>query len=108
VALAECCFDSGGIGADVDIPAAGGDGDVDRVTATLFGESATRVIVSVRPADTAAVVARAQAAGVTAVRIGSTGGSQLRIRIDDVPAVECRVTGAEAQWSTGFSQWLEG
>jgi phosphoribosylformylglycinamidine synthase len=108
VALAECCFDSGGIGADVSIPAAGSDDGVDRTVATLFGESATRVIVSVRPVDTAAVLARAHAAGLTATRIGCTGGNQIRIRIDGAPAIECRLADAEAQWSTGFSQWLEG
>jgi phosphoribosylformylglycinamidine (FGAM) synthase-like enzyme len=108
VALAECCFDTGGRGADVDVPAAAGDGGVDRQVATLFGESATRVVVSVRPTETAAVIARATSAGLTAVRIGTTGGSQIRIRIDGQAVVECRVADAEAQWSTGFSQWLEG
>lgn len=108
VALAECCFDSGGMGADVTIPAADGDGGVDRLAATLFGESATRVIVSVRPAESAAVLARAQAAGVTAARIGVTGGGQIRISIEGKPALDCRVADAEARWSTGFSQWLEG
>jgi phosphoribosylformylglycinamidine synthase II len=108
VALAECCFDTGGRGADVDVPAAAGDGGVDRQVATLFGESATRVVVSVRPTETAAVIARATSAGLTAVRIGTTGGSQIRIRIDGQAVVECRVADAEPQWSTGFSQWLEG
>ena len=44
VTLAECCFDSGGIGADIDVPSAAGPmADVDRLAATLFGESASRV-----------------------------------------------------------------
>src|SRR5262245_22878265 len=44
VTLAECCFDSGGMGADVNVAAAAGDGGIDRLAATLFGESASRIV----------------------------------------------------------------
>jgi phosphoribosylformylglycinamidine synthase len=107
VALTECCCDSGGIGADVEIPSTAGDGGIDREAATLFGESATRVILSVHPSATEALLARARAAGVAAARIGRTGGSQVRIRIDGQPAIDCLLGEAEAKWATGFSQWLE-
>ena len=107
VALTECCCDSGGIGADVQIPLAESDGGIDRQAATLFGESATRVILSVHPSATEALLSRARAAGVTASRIGRTGGSQVRITIDGQPAIDCRLSEAEARWATGFSQWLE-
>ena len=46
VTVAECTFDSGGIGVPVDVPAAGAAGDFQAV-ATLFGESASRIVVSV-------------------------------------------------------------
>src|SRR5690606_1586129 len=78
IALAECCFDSGGIGARVDTPAAASDGGVDPLAALLFGESASRVIVSVDPARRDAVLAAARAAGVPAAVIGRTGGARLR------------------------------
>jgi phosphoribosylformylglycinamidine synthase len=107
VALTECCCDSGGIGADVEIPSTAGEGGIDREAATLFGESATRVILSVHPSATEALLARARAAGVAAARIGRTGGSQVRIRIDGQPAIDCLLGEAEAKWATGFSQWLE-
>ena len=41
--LAECCFESGGIGRRRVDSAAASDGGVDRLAATLFGESASRV-----------------------------------------------------------------
>jgi phosphoribosylformylglycinamidine synthase len=107
VALTECCADSGGIGAEVDVPSAPGDGGIDSQAATLFGESASRVILSVQPTETEAVLARARAAGVAAARIGQTGGSQFRITIGGEPAIDCRLGDAEARWTTGFSQWLE-
>ena len=74
VTLAECCFDSGGIGADIDVPAATSDGGVDRLAATLFGESASRVLVERESERVDAVLAAAAAAGVPASVIGQTGG----------------------------------
>src|SRR6185295_6682256 len=77
VTLAECCFDSGGIGADVALAGAPSDGGVDRLAATLFGESASRIIVAVDPARTADVLAAARTAGVPATR-GACGLTEVR------------------------------
>jgi len=107
VALVECCCDGGGIGADVVVPQAASDGGINREVATLFGESATRVIISVHPDATEGLLARAEAAGVAAARIGRTGGSQIRITINGQTPIDCRVAEAEARWATGFSQWME-
>ncbi|MND04407.1 hypothetical protein D3C83_246620 [compost metagenome] len=65
------------------------------------------MIVSVSPAETDSFLARAQAAGVTAARIGLTGGARLRIAIDGRAAIDCGVSEAESNWATGFSKWLE-
>ena len=47
VTLAECCFDSGGIGAEVSIDGVSvAKDDVTNRAAALFGESASRVVVS--------------------------------------------------------------
>ena len=107
VALAECCFDSGAIGAEVSVAAAAADGGISTDVATLFGESASRVILSVDPSRTEAVLAKAGAAGVPAVTIGRTGGRMIRIAIDGTPVLACAVDEAEARWSTGLSQWLD-
>jgi phosphoribosylformylglycinamidine synthase len=108
IALAECCFDAGGLGADVAIAAASSDDGVDRLAATLFGESASRVIVSVAPADIAAVLDLAKAAGVPAQRIGRTGGRAIRVTVDGAVAIEIAVPEAEARWSASLANWLDG
>ena len=46
VTLAECCFGAGGIGVVADLPASDGEAGPLTVNATLFGESASRVVVS--------------------------------------------------------------
>src|SRR5215210_6736508 len=74
VTLAECVFDSGGIGCSVDVPAAGS-----RLDATLFGESASRVVVSAGQHDTATLLQLAAELGVPARIIGTTGGSRITI-----------------------------
>jgi phosphoribosylformylglycinamidine synthase len=108
VTLAECCFETDGIGADVDVAPAASDGGFDRLTATLFGESATRVVVSVTAGQTAEVLAQAAAAGVPAARIGSTGGSAVRIRVGGETAIDCALNTAEERWATGLEAWLTG
>ncbi len=108
VTLAECCFDSGGIGAVVSVPAAASDGGVSREVATLFGETASRVIVSVDPTRTDAVLAGAAEAGLPAAKIGQTGGRWLTVAIEGTTAIECPLADAEARWTTGVSQWLDG
>jgi phosphoribosylformylglycinamidine synthase len=108
VTLAECCFDSGGIGADVAIAGAPADGGVDRLAATLFGESASRIIVAVDPTRTADVLAAARAAGVPATRIGRTGGNAIRISVDGQPAIDCAVSDAEARWRSSLASRIAG
>ena len=108
VTLAECCFEGGGFGASVAIPAAASDAGIDRLAATLFGESASRVIVSVEPAHTAAVLEAAAQAGLTAARIGRTGGTAVRIEVDGAVAIDCPVAAAEARWGTALKRLLEG
>ena len=107
VAMAECCFDSGGRGARVSVPAATGHDGFPGDVATLFGESASRVILSVDPEKTAEVLARAASAGVPAARVGSTGGGRLEVAIDGRTVVDCAVSEAEARWATGLSQWMQ-
>ena len=81
---------------------------MDRVAATLFGESATRVILSVTPADTGTVLGAAVRAGVPAARIGRTGGRTIQIAIDGQVAVDVAVSDAEARWKAVLSHWLDG
>jgi phosphoribosylformylglycinamidine synthase len=107
ITLAECCFDSGGVGIDVTIPVATSDGGVDLTAATLFGESASRAVVSVDPQATAALLEASKKKGVPAKKIGVTGGASIKIAIDQAGVViECSVADAESRWSTGLSKWF--
>lgn len=108
VTLAECCFDANGVGATIDVAEAASDGGVDVLAATLFGESASRVIVSVAPDAVEAVLAAAREAGVPAARAGRTGGTAIRIAIDGTEVVNVSVAEAEARWRTGLAGWLGG
>ena len=103
VALAECAFESDGIGFDVTVPA----GDAGGVAAALYGEAASQVVVSVREADVDAVQGQAEAAGVPVHVLGRTGGARLRMKIDGEPAVDVALADAEQRWSSGLSEYFE-
>jgi phosphoribosylformylglycinamidine synthase II len=102
VALAECCFDTGGIGVRADVAGVPGPVPGGVVNATLFGESASRVIVSLPEADVPALLKRASSAGVPATLIGSTGGPRISIAVDGQPAIDVEVAAAEQVWATAI------
>jgi phosphoribosylformylglycinamidine synthase len=108
VTLAECCFDTEGRGATVDLPALLEDSGtgVPPIAAALFGESVPQVVVSVAPDKTDEVITRAKAAGIPARVIGSTGGAALVIRIDGQPAITVSVAEAEHVWASSIESRL--
>ncbi|GGJ09818.1 phosphoribosylformylglycinamidine synthase subunit PurL [Alicyclobacillus cellulosilyticus] len=77
VALAEMCIGQG-IGAAVSLGRSGAESPLARA-GWLFSEAQGRVIVEMAPADVAAVIAAAEAAGVPAQAVGTTGGAWLEI-----------------------------
>ena len=111
VTLAECAFDTGGIGFEVDIPRA-----LDPVVqdpnlvssmghiAALFGESASRAVVSVREADRDALLHMAAAARVPAQLIGTTGGSRLVMRVSGEAAIDVAVAEVERVWASAIER----
>jgi phosphoribosylformylglycinamidine synthase len=110
VTLAECAFDSGGIGLVADVPAATAVAgqDAPSVAATLFGESASRVVVSVSQERKAALLQLAAQHGVPAAEIGRTGGSGIRLSIGGALALECSLDEAETLWSTALARHFAG
>ena len=108
VTLAECCFGTGALGASVSIERAASDGGVDLLAATLFGESASRVVVSTPVEQVSKVIDAARAAGVPATRIGRTGGRTIRIAVDGTVHIDCAVGEAEARWTASLPNWLDG
>jgi phosphoribosylformylglycinamidine synthase len=97
VTLAESCFDTGGIGASVDLTAA----------LELFSESASRIVVSVSASNEQDLLARARAAGVPARRIGTTGGSRLLISAGGQQIIDMAVGEAEQIWATALEAFFK-
>jgi hypothetical protein len=48
------------------------------------------------------LLARAQAAGVPAAKIGRTGGTRLVIRLDGEPAIDVAISDAEHAWGSAI------
>jgi phosphoribosylformylglycinamidine synthase subunit PurL len=107
VTVAESCFDTGGIGAEISIPGVDAADDATlNAAAALFGESASRAVISVAPADLTTAMEAAAAANVPARVIGQTGGGALRIAVAGQMAVEMRIDDAERAWNSSLEMLL--
>jgi phosphoribosylformylglycinamidine synthase len=103
MALAECCFGSADRGADVSIvPVSVARDSRLNQAAALFGESASRAIVSASPDKVDDLLAKAAARGVPAQVIGKTGGHQLRISVDGELAIDVPVGELERIWTSAI------
>lgn len=91
VALAECCI-QGNVGADVELMAAC------QISAALFGEAQSRVIVSAAPGDVEALQQIAADSGAECTILGETGGDGMRITVNDVEVVSVSVSTLESTW----------
>jgi phosphoribosylformylglycinamidine synthase len=107
IALAETCFDTGGIGAEVAIPETpvATDGRVNQAAA-LFGESASRVVVSAALDRVADLLQVAAAHGVPASVIGQTGGNLLRVSVGGEMAIDVPVGEIEHVWATSLDAYF--
>jgi phosphoribosylformylglycinamidine synthase len=83
VALAECCISNQIaretprlVGAEIDLSSLSDE----RLDALLFGETQSRVIVSVKALDAVKVIERAKLLGISAMRLGTVRDSALRIK----------------------------
>jgi len=105
VALAECSFGAGGMGAEMSLaPADVSEDAALNVAAVLFGESASRILVSVTPDCLTEVLQRAALAGVPATVVGETGGNRLRLAVGGRVAVDLAIDEAERQWATSIAR----
>jgi phosphoribosylformylglycinamidine synthase len=107
VAVAECCFDAG-LGVDVQVAASvvrdsREFGDI----ATLFGESASRVVVSAAPAQAEKLLQLAARDGVPARTIGRVGGDRIRLSVDGRPVIDESIGELETLWKTAVEQHFE-
>ncbi len=107
VTVAECCFDTGGVGVEVSI----GGVEVSRraavnCAAALFGESSSRVVISAAPESVRVVLARAASAGVPAAVVGRVGGTAIRIAVGGTDAIDVPVDECERAWSTAIERYF--
>jgi len=100
ITLAECTFDTGGVGVTANVARAVEGATA--VNATLFGESASRIVVSAARERVDAVLSAARAAGITAVEIGTTGGDRIQIGVDGATVIDTPVAVAEHAWATAI------
>jgi phosphoribosylformylglycinamidine synthase len=105
VTLAECCF-NGTPGVVVDLPpvdAEQGFGEV----ATLFGESASRAVVSVAAGREREALELARKDGVPAAVIGRVGGGRVRLSVGGRPVIDEAVESAERVWDSAIASRFE-
>ena len=109
VTLAECCFDTGGIGVVAGVPSSGGPNfsSAMKTDLTLFSESASRVVVSMSPEDLEVFLARTKAAGVPAELIGRTGGTRIAIAVAGADGLDIGVADAEQVWGHALERYFD-
>jgi phosphoribosylformylglycinamidine synthase len=103
IALAECCFETP-FGVTANVPEVGSVQAAFGAHATLFGESASRVIVSVRRNTLDALRAIATRLHVPIAVIGETGGDHITLKVDGQVMVDVAAKEAEAAWSTAIEK----
>ncbi len=74
--------------------------------ATLFGESASRAVVSVTREQRGPFMQLAAQVGVPALAIGFTGGSRLRMAVAGEIAIDCPLGEAETTWAAALERRL--
>jgi phosphoribosylformylglycinamidine synthase len=100
VAVAESCFGSGA-GAEIAIEGVAVSSDTHlNAAAALFGETASRVVVSAASDRVTDILQMAAAAHVPARVIGETGGNRLRMSVAGRVLVDVAVEEAERAWSS--------
>ncbi|MGH7261420.1 MAG: AIR synthase related protein, partial [Nitrospiraceae bacterium] len=103
VALAECCVSAPTqpLGAVVRLA-----GQTIRRDALLFGESQSRVVLSVKAGSVEKVLSIAKDLGVPAAKIGTVGGERLVIEVDaDKRGLGCRI---DTELGTILDRWANG
>ncbi|MEO2198055.1 MAG: phosphoribosylformylglycinamidine synthase subunit PurL [bacterium] len=110
VTLAECCVESGAVGAQVDLPESVESVERDDrfgVVQALFGEAPSRVVVSVATGQRERLLSRARERAVPAVVIGRTGGDRIRLAVAGEQVADIGLDEAEQAWGQGLTRHFE-
>jgi phosphoribosylformylglycinamidine synthase len=76
-------------------------------TATLFSESASRVVVSVAQQNLAALLEHAKTLGVPAREIGTTGSARISVSINGRLAIDLALSEAETIWESALEKYFK-
>jgi phosphoribosylformylglycinamidine synthase II len=110
VALAESCFSScrrDSIGARIDLGEHAKTSGIDDIVALLFAESPSRIILSVKPEDAAAIRAIADQFGAACATIGETGGQRLSFMGSGKTLFKVEVSKLEEDWRDALPSHLD-
>jgi phosphoribosylformylglycinamidine synthase len=98
VAAAECCLGRRrDLGAELELPGGGLP-----LPALLFGEDASRALVTAEEASVPEVLERAGAWGVPARVAGRVGGPSLRVRVDGRTVLDLALSRIRSVWERGL------
>lgn len=103
VALAESCFSNlarAGIGAEIELKTSL------RARSLLFGESPSRIVVSLSKTTASQLAEVAKRHGSPFEIIGRVGGDRLRIKVNEVERVDVSVAELEESWRSAIPQKL--
>jgi phosphoribosylformylglycinamidine synthase len=106
VTLAECAFGTRGVGLTVDLPSVDSSAPW-RSVATLFSESASRVVVSVARADVGQLLDRASVRGVPAREIGATVTGRINVSINGQGVIDIPLSEAETIWDSALEKYFQ-
>ena len=108
VTIAESCFASDGLSADVKLKSeAASEINAEPAEVALFGERGARAIVSLAPASLARLDKVAAQYGVVAKRIGSVTRSEFRIQYQGSPVIKGDVNAFRQAWSESLAAAIE-
>jgi phosphoribosylformylglycinamidine synthase II len=102
VTIAESCFASDGLSADVNLTH-----DAEATEVALFGERGGRAVVSLSAASLARLNAVAAQYGVAANRIGTVTRSEFRIQFNGTPVIRGDVSSFHKAWSESLAAAIE-
>jgi phosphoribosylformylglycinamidine synthase len=102
VTIAESCFASDGLSADVNLTP-----DAEPSEVALFGERGARAVVSLSAASLARLNAVAAQYGVAANRIGTVTRSEFRIQFNGTPVIRGDVSSFRKAWSESLARTVE-
>jgi phosphoribosylformylglycinamidine synthase subunit PurL len=103
--VAESCFDSAGLSAQIDLGASKETGEAAEFA--LFGESGARAVVSLAPASLAHATAIAAQYNIKVRQVGSVTRGDFRIQYNGAPVIRGKADSFLRTWSESLGKAIE-